>query len=166
VGLQENNTPQEAIKKKGYFKAYYKANGTNLEHPSAIKQAMAQQAELNNSTSGEDRTFKKSKMAQEHAETGQADPALCADLLAEIKQSQSNTDNNKAKGEQAASDMFYLYANICQLMQSTCGTRLSKSRPQVTPIQTSKAVPRKDQRDFCASCLTILWSHHVCQQHG
>ncbi len=45
--------------------------------------------------------------------------------------------------------------NSCQSMQIMHGTRLSTttSKPYLTPIQTSKAVPRKDPGDFCTSQL-------------
>ncbi len=140
---------QEAIKKKGFFKAYNKASKAHLEHCGAIKQAKAKPAKIGGSTGEEAGTSKKSKKAKELAKGGQADPALCAVLLAKIKQAQSNVDKAKAKGEQAAMDMFQLYAN-------TRGTRLSKSRPKVTPIQISKAVPKKYPGDFHASCLIIV----------
>jgi hypothetical protein len=103
---------QEAIKKKRDFKAYSKANKAHLEHCIAIQQAQAQLAMLDGSTGLEAWAFKKSKKAQELAEAGQADPALYADLLAEIKQAKSSTDNVKAKGEHVAADMFQLYASL------------------------------------------------------
>jgi hypothetical protein len=81
---------KEAIEKKGYFKAYNKANKAHLEHHSAIKQAKAQLDKLDGSTGREAGTFKTSKKVQEPAEAGQADPALHADLLAEIKQASSS----------------------------------------------------------------------------
>ncbi len=40
------------------------------------------------------------------AEASPADPALQADLVSEIKQAQEAADKVKAKGEQAAMDMF------------------------------------------------------------
>jgi hypothetical protein len=46
------------------------------------------------------------------AEASPTDPALQAELLSEIKQAQAVADKTKAKGEQAAADMFQLYTNL------------------------------------------------------
>ena len=46
------------------------------------------------------------------AEASPADPTLQADVMSEIKQAQEATDKVKAKREQAAADMFQLYANL------------------------------------------------------
>jgi hypothetical protein len=78
----------EAIKKKGYFKAYMEANKVYAEQHSVIKQAKAQLAELDDSTGGEAGTSRKSnkKSNVTTSEASSADPALQADLVCEIKQ--------------------------------------------------------------------------------
>ncbi len=102
----------DAIEKKGYFKAYDEANKAHQEYCRAIKQAKAQLTKLDGSTGREAGSFKKSKKAYESTEASQADPALCADLLTEIKQTQSTADKAKARGEQAAANKFQFYANL------------------------------------------------------
>jgi hypothetical protein len=46
------------------------------------------------------------------AEVSPADPALQADIVSKIKQAQETTDKSKAKGEQVATNLFQLYANL------------------------------------------------------
>jgi hypothetical protein len=55
---------------------------------------------------------KKSKPKETTAEASQADPALRAEYVSEIKQAQEAAKNAKAKQEQAATDMFQLYTNL------------------------------------------------------
>jgi hypothetical protein len=85
-----------------------------MEQCSVIKQVKAQLAELNDSTGGEAGTSRKSnkKSNVTTAEASPTDPALQTDIVSEIKQAQEATDKAKAKGEQAAVDMFQLYANL------------------------------------------------------
>jgi hypothetical protein len=99
----------EAIKRKGYFKAYIESNMR-----SRIKLAKAQLSKLDNSTNGEAGTSKKStkKSNVTTAEARPTDPALQAELVFEIKQAQEAADKAKAKGEHVAADMFQLYANL------------------------------------------------------
>ncbi len=106
----------EAIKRKGYFKAYVESNKVYMEQCSWIKQGKAQLAELDDSTNREAETSRKSnkKSNVTNAEASQADPALQADLVFEIKQAPEAMDKAeaKAKGEQAAADIFQLYTNL------------------------------------------------------
>jgi hypothetical protein len=99
---------QEAIERKGYFKAYMESNEVYMEKYGRIKQAKAQLAKLDDSTNGEagtSRKFnKKSNVAT--AKASPADKAMQADLMTEIKQAQEAADKAKAKGDQAATDMF------------------------------------------------------------
>jgi hypothetical protein len=93
---------------------YLDSNKVYTEQCSAIKQAKAQLAELDDSTGKEARTSVKSikKSNATTAEASPADPALLADIISEVKQAQEGADKTKAKGEQAAADMFQLYANL------------------------------------------------------
>jgi hypothetical protein len=106
----------EAIKRKGYFKAYVESNKFYTKQRSRIKQAKAQLAELNDSTNGETVISKKSnkKSNVTTAEASPADPALQADLVSKIIQAQEFADKAKAKarGEQAAACMFQLFTNF------------------------------------------------------
>jgi hypothetical protein len=102
----------EAIERKGYFKADEESNKVYTEQCSAIKQAKVQLAELDDSTGKEARTSAKSikKSNATTAKASPADPALQADVISEVKQAQEGADKAKAKGEQAAADMFQFYA--------------------------------------------------------
>jgi hypothetical protein len=103
------------IKRKGYFKAYGIANKAYMELCGVIKQVKAQLAELDRSTNRGAGTSKKStkqKFNVTTAEASQADPALQAEPMSDIKQAQEAADKAKAKGEQAAADMFKLYTKL------------------------------------------------------
>ncbi len=97
----------EAIERKGYFKAYKKANKAYVEHCGRVKQAKAQLAKLDDSTDGEVGPTKKStkKSNVTSAEASPTDPAMQAELVSEIK-AQEAADKAKAKGDQAAVEMF------------------------------------------------------------
>ncbi len=58
-----------------------------------------------------------------------------------------------AKGEQAATDMFQLYVNFLSVNTKYAWNKIIHKQTHLTPIQTSKAVPRKDPGGFCASHL-------------
>jgi hypothetical protein len=68
----------EAIKRKGYFKAYKESNEAYVEHCGRIKLAKAQLAKQDDSTNGEagppEKSTKKSNLTT--AEASPADPAL------------------------------------------------------------------------------------------
>jgi hypothetical protein len=77
----------EAIKRKGYSKTNEESNKAYAENCGRIKLAKAQLAELDDSTGGEAGPPKKStkKSNVTTAEASQADPALQAELVSEIK---------------------------------------------------------------------------------
>ncbi len=78
-----------------------------------IKSAKAQLAELDESTGREVGTSKKSKKAQEAAAVNdQVAPMLQAEIEAELSSAQEAAAEAKGKADQAASDMFQLYANL------------------------------------------------------
>jgi hypothetical protein len=89
----------EAIKIKESFKTYVESNKAYVEQRRRIKLAKAQQAELDDSTNGQAGTFKKStkKSNVTTAAASQADIALQADIVTEIKQAQEAADKAKAK---------------------------------------------------------------------
>jgi hypothetical protein len=151
----------EAIKRKGYFKTYKEFDEAYVEHWSRVKLAKAQLAKLDDSTDKEAGPPKKSttKSNVNTAEASQADPALQAKLMSEIKQAQEAADMAKTKKEQAAVDIFQLYGNLLSVDVKYLWNKIVHEKLQVTPIQTSNAVPRKDQGDFPASCLmTVCYS--------
>ncbi len=76
---------QEAIEKKGYFKAYKENNEAYVELRGKIKSAKAQLATLDESAIREAGTSKKSKKTQEAAAANdQVAPALQAEIEAEL----------------------------------------------------------------------------------
>jgi hypothetical protein len=85
-----------------------------MDQRSVIKQVKAQLAKLYDSTGREAGTSRKSnkKSNVTTAKASPADPALQTGIMSEIKQAQEATDKAKAKGKQAATDMFQLYANL------------------------------------------------------
>jgi hypothetical protein len=83
---------QEVIKKKGYLKAFEENTEAYAELHGKIKSAKAQLAELDESTSGEVGTSKKSKKAQEAAAANnQVAPALEAEIEAKLSSAQSGS---------------------------------------------------------------------------
>jgi hypothetical protein len=80
---------------------------------------------------------------------------LQAELVSEIKQAQKATDKAraKAKGEQATMDISQLYANLLSVNAKYMRSKIFHNRQHLTPIQISKAIPRKDPGDICASHL-------------
>jgi hypothetical protein len=121
LGMREASTMHmrsalEAIKKKGYFKAHKGANVAYVEQRNLVKQAKAALAKLDGTTSeGTGSSRKSSKKPKETAATdSQPDPDLQAEYMSGIKQAHA-TEKAKAKAEQAALDMFQLYANLLSI---------------------------------------------------
>ncbi len=90
----------EAVKRKGYFKAYKETEKAYVGDCSRIKQAKAQLAKLDDSPDGEAGPPKKStnKSNGTTAEASQTDPSLEAKLVSEINQAQQAADKAKDKG--------------------------------------------------------------------
>ncbi len=88
------------IKKNGYFKAQEDANEAYLEQHNLVKQAKAHLAELDGTTSEGTGSSKQStkKPKETAAAASQADPALQADYMSDIKQAQEAAEKAKAKG--------------------------------------------------------------------
>jgi hypothetical protein len=122
---------REAIKKKGYFKAYEENNEACVELPGKIKSAKAQLATtLDKSAIREAGTSKKSKKTQEATVANdQVAPVLQAKIEAELSSAQDATAEAKNRAELAANDMFQIF---CLLMPNMHGTRLYMSRPHQT----------------------------------
>jgi hypothetical protein len=57
--------------------------------------------------------------------------------VSEIKQAHEAADKAKAKGEQAATEMFQLYANLLSVNAKYTWNKIVHKHLQVTPIQTS-----------------------------
>ena len=90
---------QEAIKKKGYFKAYEEINEAYVELRGKIKSAKAQVATLDESAIGEGGTSKKSKKTQEAAAVNdQVTPALQAKIEADVSAAQEAAVEAKKQG--------------------------------------------------------------------
>jgi hypothetical protein len=79
-----------------------------------VKQVMAHLAKLDGTTSKGTGSSKKSTKKPNEIATAasQADPFLRAEYVSDIKQAQDATKKANAKGEQAAGDMFQIYANL------------------------------------------------------
>ncbi len=90
------------------------------------------------------------KDQEDAAANDQVAPAQQAKIEAELSSAQEAAAEAKNRAEMAANDMFQLYAT-----PNTPGTKLCRSRPHQTHIQTYKAVLRKDPEDFHTSRLTI-----------
>jgi hypothetical protein len=78
----------EAFKKKGYFKAHKDASLAYVEQRNLVKQAKAALAKLDGTTSEGTGLSRKSseKPKETAAAASQADPALQAEYLSDIKQ--------------------------------------------------------------------------------
>ncbi len=107
---------QEAIEKKGYFKAYEENKEAYVKLHGKIKSAKAQLATLDESAIGETGTSKKSKKTQEAAAANdQVAPALQAEIEVELSSAQEAATEAKNRAEAAANDMFQLYANLLSI---------------------------------------------------
>jgi hypothetical protein len=127
------------------------------EQRGRIKQAIAQVAELHDSTNGEVGISKKSnkKFSVTTAEASPTHPALQVDLVSEIKQAQEAADKAKSKREQATMDIQH-NANLLSADAKYAWNKIVHKQQHLTPTQTFKAVPRKDPGDFCASHLMTV----------
>ncbi len=99
---------------KGYFKAHKDANKAYVEQHNLVMQVKAHLAKLDKTTSKGTGLYKDStkKPKETAVAASQAHPALQAEYMSDIKQAQDTAEKVKANGEQAAADMFQLYANL------------------------------------------------------
>jgi hypothetical protein len=90
------------------------------------------------------------------AEASPADPALQADLVSEIKQAQEAADKAKTKGEQAATDMFQLYANFLSVNTKYMWNKIINEQTASDPCTNLQGCSKKGPRG--------LWrkSFHDC----
>ncbi len=106
-----------------------------------MKQAKAHLAKLDGTTSKGMGSFKKStkKPKEFAAVASQADPALQAQYMFDIKQAQEAAEKAKAKGEQAAWTCSNSTQICCQSTSSMHGTRSSiTSDPYMDLLGSSK----------------------------
>ncbi len=124
-----------------------------------VKQANAAIAKLDGTPSKG--TWSSRKSSKKHKKTAatasQPDPDLWAEYIPGIKQAQDATEKAKAKAEQAALDMFQLYANLLSIKAKYAWNKIVQEQWHLTPTRTYKAVPRKDPGDFCTSQLMTVW---------
>jgi hypothetical protein len=85
-----------------------------VEQHDLVKHAKTHLAKLEGTTCEETGSSKKAtkKLKETAAAASQADPALQAEYVSDIKQAQEAAEKAKAKGEQATTDMFQLYTNL------------------------------------------------------
>jgi hypothetical protein len=132
------------IKKNGYFKAQEDANEAYLEQHNLVKQAKAHLAKIDGTTSEGTGSSKKStkKPKETAAAASQADSALQADYMSDIKQAQKLQRRPRPRDSKLPQKCSSSTQTCCQLTPDVHGTRSSTSRWHLTPTQIYKAVPR------------------------
>jgi hypothetical protein len=84
--------------------------------------------------------------------------------MSDINQAQDAVEKAKAKGEQAALDMFQLYRNLLSINPMYAWNKILHKKMASAPYMAYKAVPRKDPGFLCKSfddcvmfhCLTVF----------
>ena len=138
---------QEAIKKKGYFKAYEENNEAYVELHGKIKSAKAQLATLEESAIGEAGPSKKSKKTQEAAAANdQVAPALRAKIEAELSSAQEAATEAENRAEAAANDMFQLYANLLSVDAKYAWNKIVHEQTASGPYKDLQGCTKKGPR--------------------
>jgi hypothetical protein len=161
----------DAIKKRGHFLDYKKAEKVHKEAKKAIESARAGLSLLDG-TRAKSRRFckKKAKEAAEKAlakaqdsesEAGEAEEAsevnndsMKAGFLEDLEKTKQAQSTAKGAMTAAASKMFTFYSNLISPESKYCGTRSSASRRKVTRTSTYKVTLWKAQGECLAICLT------------
>ncbi len=117
--------------------------------------------ELDKSTSGEVGTSKKSKKAQEAAAANdQVAPALQAKIKAVLCSAQEAAAEAKGKADQAASDMFQLYANLLSVDAKFAWNKIVHKQTATDTYTDLQGCTKKGPRGLtCKSfddCMTFL----------
>ncbi len=162
----------DAIKKRGHFQDYEKAEKVHEEAKKAVESARAALSLLVGSgTKAKKVCKKKAREATEKALAKALDSKSEAKEAEEASEVNGNSmkagfleDLEKAKQAQstakdamtaAASKMFTFYSNLLLRRASTCGTSLLASRRKVTRTSTHKVMLWKAQEECLARRLTI-----------
>jgi hypothetical protein len=153
----------EAIKRKGYFKAYVESNEVYTEQCGVIKQVKAQLAKLDDSTGREARSSRKSNMKSNVATAVAcpADPAPQADILSEITQAQEAADKANAKEEQAAANMFQFYVNLLSVNAKYVWNKISHKQTASNPYTDLKGSSKRRPRSLSHKSLDDCLMFHL-----
>jgi hypothetical protein len=133
----------DAIKKRGHFKDYKKAQKAFEEHKQAMKSAKASPALLNGTSKGSG-ILRKAKKAKAKAKEAGAkakeaegvtevpeDPMKTA-FQADLEKAKKATKDAQGVMTATASEMFVFYSNLHSPKSSICGTILLLSRQKAT----------------------------------
>jgi hypothetical protein len=163
----------DAIKKRGTFKDYEKAQKAYVEANKAAELAEAGLALLNSTGTGSKKNCKKkalvkakeglAKAQETKSETKEAEEAtnVTEDLMkagfqVDLDRAKIAMEDAKGTMTTAASQMFTFYIQTCFLPRaSTHGTRSSASRWKATHLLAYKVSCLKAQGDCLASHITI-----------
>jgi hypothetical protein len=163
----------DAIKKRGHFQDYEKAEKAHEEEKKAVESARAGLSLLDG-TGMKSKQFckKKAREATEKAlakaqdsesESRRAkealevnDNSMKAGFLDDLEKAKQAQSTAKGMMTNAVSKMLTFYTRICSLRRaSTRGTRLLRSRRKVIRTSTYKVTLWKAQGECLASCLMI-----------
>jgi hypothetical protein len=130
------------------IKAHKDAHEAYFERCNLVNQAKAHLAKLDGTTSKGTGSSKKAtkKLKETAAVASQADPALQAEYMSDIKQAQEATKKAKAKGEQAAADMFQVYTNLLSIDAKYAWNKIVHKQRTSDPYTDLQGCSRKGPR--------------------
>ncbi len=97
------------------------------------------------------------------AEASPTDPALWAELVSEIKQAQEAADKAKAKGEQAAVNMFQLYMNLLSVNAKYAWNKIVHKETASDPSTDLQSCSKKGPRELFSQ--VIHWLRDAPSYH-
>ena len=146
----------------GYFKAFEENTEAYAELCGKIKSEKAQLAELDESTGREVGTSKKSKKAQEAAAANdQVAPALQAKIKAVLCSAQEAAAEAKGKADQAASDMFKLYANLLSVDAKFAWNKIVHEQTATDTYTDLQGCTKKGPRGFSCKFFNDCMMFHL-----
>ncbi len=133
-----------------------------MEQRALVKQTKAHLAKLDGTTSkgtGSSRKFTKNPK-ETAAVASQAEPALQAEYVSDIKQAQDAAEKAKAKAEQAGLDMFQLYANLLSINTKYMWNNIVQEQMASDPYTDLQGCSKKGSRGLsCKSCDDCMIFH-------
>ncbi len=159
ASLMHVGSAMDAIKKRGHFKAYEEAHEAYMKQHDLVKQAKTALAELDGTTNECAGTSRKSsKKHKEGAATADvSEPNLQLIFNWTLRRPKKPQRMPRPKRNQLQRTCSSSMQTCCLWTLSTRGTRLSKSRHNLTPTRTYKAYPRKVLGDLLTSHLMTAW---------
>jgi hypothetical protein len=128
-----------------------------------MKKAKAALAKLDGTTSeGTGSSRKSSKKPKETAATAsQADPALQAEFMSDIKQAKEAAEKAKAKTVLAAMDIFQLYANLLSINAKYPWNKIVHEQTQSNPYTVLQGCFKKGPKGYLQKSFNYCMIFHL-----